>query len=243
MSDLIKSTQYLGYKNLIVSGCSFTASEWPDNLNLLGCFDEVFNFSMPGAGNYHIMSSIIYELENHSFSLDESLVIIMLSGFDRDDAIIDRQYYEGETYYFNNSACTGISGGTDPTSEGNFKAADIIKQYKSKESRAIENFIYVNAIYQFLASKGANFIITHHIDRHLPARDHSFVIEDYLDPHLKKKYANLIDNNLQNIYKFCLKNDLLSEDDYHPSAKGNMLWVNDCLIPYIQNKFSKNHES
>jgi len=235
------------YKNLFVSGCSFTFSGWPNHLAELTGIENILNFAMPGAGNYHIMSSTLYEIENIKPSPKDTLVVIMLSGFDRDDEILDRKFldkdylksYSHEQYYFNRNVCTGISGGSDPTAEGNFEFAGGIRKVKSRESRAIENFIYVSAIYNFLKINGFDFIITNHIDRHLPARDHSFIIEEYLNKNLRNSFINLIDYDLENIYRYCLKNDLQDCDDYHPSEDGHFLWTKNHLVPYIDQKFNK----
>ena len=83
-----------GIKNLIVSGCSFTynnhetsASTWPYYLKDLGGFDQVLDCSMPGAGNYHIASSLQWAIEMQNPDPTNSLVIVMWSGNDRDDYI------------------------------------------------------------------------------------------------------------------------------------------------------------
>lgn len=235
------------YKNLFVSGCSFTFSGWPNHLVELANIKNIFNFAMPGAGNYHIMSSVLYEIENIKLSPKDTLIIIMLSGFDRDDEILDKRFLDNEylkkfpheQYYFDDKTCMGISGGSDPTAEGNFEFAGHIRKVKSRESRAIENFIYVSAIYNFLKVNGFDFVITNHIDSHLPARDHSFVIEEYLNKNLRNSFSNFIDYDLKNIYRHCLENDLLDNDDYHPSEDGHFSWTKKYLVPYINQKFNK----
>ena len=64
-----------GYKNLLVSGCSFTMSEgrhlsWPYFLRQLGSFENLIDCACNGAGNYHIHHSTIWKIENNPSIID-----------------------------------------------------------------------------------------------------------------------------------------------------------------------------
>ena len=44
---------------------------------------------------------------------------------------------------------------------------------------------------------------------------------------------------VQDLYSFCLKRMLLSDDDFHPAPDGHLAWTKDALLPYCKNKFDK----
>jgi len=88
----------LGYKNLIVSGCSFTrnfrnmvTTSWPHYLRDLGGFSYVTDLALSGAGNYHIATSMQWYLENNTVDINDTLIIVMWSGNDRDDEIVSQR--------------------------------------------------------------------------------------------------------------------------------------------------------
>lgn len=245
----------LGFKNLFVSGCSFTkkfATEsnhllsWPEYLYVLGGFENLYNCSMPGAGNFFILSSLIYEIQQNNIDPDDSLIIVMLSGYDRDDVILENQYLNNEyakqmsqwAYSFTEKIGIGITGGSSPWSQGTIPESFATKKYKTMQSRAIENYIYINSIYSFLQSKKFSFVITNHIDRHLPARDTSFVLEDMIDPISQSHLKNMLDVDLKNFYAHSLEHDQLTIDDYHPAPDGHLSWTKEHLLPYICKKFA-----
>lgn len=245
----------LGFKNLFVSGCSFTKKfttelnhllSWPEYLYALGGFENLYNCSMPGAGNFFILSSLIYEIQQNNIDPNDSLVIVMLSGYDRDDVILEQKYLKNDyakemsqwTYNFTEKIGIGITGGSGPCSQGTIPENFSTKKYKTMQSRAIENYIYINSIHSFLKCLNFNFIITNHIDRHLPARDYSFVLEDMLDSVSKSHLHHLIDCDLKNFYAHCVQNNQLTSDDYHPAPDGHLSWTKEHLLPYICKKFS-----
>jgi hypothetical protein len=79
---------YCNQKQLITSGCSFTAStnqldcaaSWPGFMRDRCRFEETIDLSYPGMGNDYIYQSIMNNINN------ESLVVVMWSGIDNVDA-------------------------------------------------------------------------------------------------------------------------------------------------------------
>jgi hypothetical protein len=90
-----ENTVDLGFKNLVVGGCSFTntinggnvPTTWPYYLRDLANIQEVFSCAVPGAGNYFISQSIIWGIETKKLHPDETLIVVMWSGTNREDEI------------------------------------------------------------------------------------------------------------------------------------------------------------
>jgi hypothetical protein len=238
----------LGYKNLVVSGCSFTyntsetvAVTWPYYLRDLAGIDQVYDCSLPGAGNHHICHSTIWTLENKSFDPLDTLVIVMWSGHNRDDAIISANFLNAYlmTFSYNNSVTAGISGGNHPGGRGNTQNQSLknINQIKSTESRTVENYLYVSILYHYLRQKQYKFLFLDYLDRSISNRGYDFKICDYLNDNLKSKYYDMVEYNVENLYCFAIKNDLLSTDDFHPSPDGHLLWTKQHLFPFLKSNY------
>lgn len=234
----------LGYKNLLVSGCSFTynnsdqhACTWPYYLKDLGNFENVLDCSLPGAGNKHIHDSIINTVEHYNIDPVDTLVIVVWSGNDRDDFIVDSTTLNSYPFRFNytEDVSAGITGGVHQNNKGNIEGilADAIRQVKSKNSRAIENYIHISGLYHYLSDYGFKFMFLEFRDFHLPASDCNFDIREFLPDNLVSKLDQLITPATENFYRYCLYNNLLSDDDYHPSPDGHLKWTQNVLFPML----------
>jgi len=237
-----------GLKNLIVSGCSFTHNNsrstsvaWPYYLRDLGGFENILDTSLPGAGNFHISNSLIWALESESTHLNQSLVIVMWSGSDRDDWItpgsnINREYpWE---FKYSDNVSSAITGGTSAESRGN-----TIIQHKdffavqTLESRAIKNYLIITNTWHYLQNKGFRFVFLNFLNPNLPSRTEHFDIKKYLP----KKPCDNLDHMIEPIidpYTWALKNDLLCTDDFHPSPDGHLSWTKYVLLPHLKSRFS-----
>lgn len=242
--------KHLGFKNLVVGGCSFTHNvsdehivTWPYYLRDFGAFDKVIDCSMPGAGNCHIANSVMWTLENQKLDSSSTLAIIMWSGFNRDDCIIDSAHKNNYPFEFDytNTVSTGMSGGITQDCFGNTKnnAFKSMQAVKSSDSRAIENFLYITSLYNYIQNKNIKFLFLDHLDHKLPNRGGEFDPMDFIPHHLQKNYNQMFTQDIENIYKFSLENDLLSEDDYHPSPDGHMQWTKQHLMPYLNDLVDK----
>jgi hypothetical protein len=236
----LKTEVDLGFKNLLVSGCSFTynnsessAVTWPYYLRDLANFDQVYDCSLPGAGNYHILNSTIWAVEQQEFDKNTTLVIVMWSSHCRDDAIIATSSLSEYPMQFNytQSVSTGITGGG---ALGNNRLLSTLQTVKSLESRAVENYLYITALYNYLLQKQYNFVFLDYLDRSIPNRGNDFLITDYLLPEMAKKYQHMFANNVENIYKFSIQRDLLNDDDFHPSPNGHLSWTRQVLLPALK---------
>ena len=232
------------FQNLIIGGSSFThnnhdscAIAWPYYLRDLGGFEDVLDCSMPGAGNYHITTSTQWAIENLRPDPLKNLVIVMWSCNNMDDCLAGNQDINDYVFKFNytQDVCTGITGGTHIQSKGNLKS-QAFKQYsltKTPQSRAIENFLHILSLYNYLKVNNFKFVFLHHLNYSLPSRAHDFDIKTYLPKHL----ANQMDKMFTKIvtpYEFAVKNDMLADDDFHPSPDGHLNWTRQVLLPKLQ---------
>jgi hypothetical protein len=241
----------LGFKNLVVGGCSFTytlpvaemPTTWPYYFRDLATFQEVFSCTMPGAGNYFISQSIIWGLETNKLPPDQTLVVIMWSGHDREDAIFSSDAIDNSAnfvYNFTNNVCHGLTGGAGRDGDGNtrwFGYRDIHK-FKSFESRAVENAIWKIQLKRYLDACGYQSIFVDFLNTDVPSRTDNFDIVKFLPDAIKETYSSIMDP-VQDIYSFCLKRMLLADDDFHPSPNGNLAWTREILIPYCKDKLHK----
>jgi hypothetical protein len=236
----------IGFKNLIVSGCSFTynnhnsvAVTWPYYFRDLGGFDYLLDCSLPGAGNYHIANSLQWALENDCPAADDSLVVVMWSGCDRDDYICpssnDNKKYPF-SFNYSDSVIGGITGGIG--GKGNtIDGLTALGHTKTSESRAIENYLYINSLWHYLKSSGYKFIFLNFLDSNLPSRTQQFDITEYLPTTVKNQY-NSIMTDVPSLYNWALKNDLLENDLFHPTPSGHLEWTKKILLPKIQTIFA-----
>ena len=235
----------LNYKNLVVSGCSFTynnsdssACSWPLYLKDLGGFSHVTNLALPGAGNNHIKNSMQWHLENNHYDTNDTLIIVMWSGNDRDDDIVSSASLNNYPFhfYYNDNTASSISGGSGSKNVGNI-SKDYINQaqmHKTPQSRAVENYLLITGLFHYLKEKQFKFLFLNYIDYTVPSRTVDFDIVPYLPAELQQKYKSMFAKNIDNIYHWCLKRDLLSgKDDFHPSTDGHLGWTREVLLPYL----------
>lgn len=221
----------LKYKNLLVSGCSFTKDwgagalrSWPHFVQQHYNFDTVINCALSGAGNKHIADSIVHQLEfNTELTPTNTYVIIMWSGADRMDTMCDIAHQnDREHYKYNDNIITLTTGGIH-RKEGVLGA---LYDVKNKSILALETFINITNTYHYLRSRGYKFKFLAHRDMKLPAKDHAFDWQKLLDPPVDCTHMFA---DISTVYEYCLRQEYISKDDYHPTAEGYQHWVNDIL--------------
>jgi len=232
-----------GYKNLVVSGCSFTynnsmehACAWPYYLKDFGNFKAVYDCSLPGAGNYHVSHALQWALTINNLDPLETLVVVMWSGHDRDDYICSVDSLNGYPvkHLYISGVASAISGGYGLQSPGNTELkVDSVRKIKTRQSRSIENFLYIDSLKSWLNQNRYQSVFLDYIDRNLPNRTRDFDIRPYLPNHCQNRLDNIIVDCLD-LYSFCLKNNLLYDDDFHPSAVGHQRWTQEYLVPCLK---------
>lgn len=224
----------LKYKNLLVSGCSFTKDwgagalrSWPHFVQQHYNFDTVINCALSGAGNKHIADSIVHQLEfNTELTPADTYVIVMWTGADRMDTLIadtyKNQFHNSDHYYYNDHIVTGTTGGIH-RKQGVLGA---LYDVKNQDILALETFINITNTYHYLRSRGYKFKFLTWRNIKLPARDHAFDWQELLDPPVDVTYMF---TDILTVYEYCLRMEYMSKDDYHPTAEGYQHWVDDVL--------------
>lgn len=232
----------LRFKNLLVSGCSFTHNNskeyvvtWPYYLRDLAQFENVFDCSCPGAGNQHIQQSVILALENNpQLTADTTLVVIMWSGYDRDDIIVDpssmiKNY--SDQYYYSADASVGMSGGL--LGESNLVTGlDLVKKIKNLPARALDNYVNIVTLYHYLSERGFKFVFTE-FSTPGAMKDSNFEITDYLEENLRTKFTQMVRTLTPNLGDYALSTEQLGDDNYHPGTEAHLEWVRKILIPSL----------
>lgn len=235
------------FENLVVGGSSFTDNNhetqpvaWPYYLRDLGGFSDVLDCSMPGAGNYHISTSMQWAMENHNIDPSKNLVIVMWSGNNMDDCLSARQDIKDSypvRFQYNSEVCSGITGGI--SAEGNLNSRKF-KEYtltKTPQTRAIENFLHILSLYNYLKVNNFSYVFLHHLNWSLPSRANDLDIRPYLPKNLVNQYNKMF-AEIVTPYEFALKNGLLWDDDFHPSPDGHLIWTKTILLPKLIQLFN-----
>lgn len=236
----------LGYKNLIVSGCSFThnVSEdhldtWPYYLRDIGGFDEVYDCSLPGAGNSHIANSLQWCLETDPIDPADSLVIVMWSGVDRDDFICPKEHLiPYPEFKFTDTVNSGITGGLLRTGNTKTCLPDLAQQ-KTSASRSIENFLLINGMYHYLHAKKYQFLFLDFCKGSaiVSGRTKHFDITPYLPKNLQQTYKRMF-TNITDLHEWAIRYDLQATDDFHATHHGHLDWTRKVLFPYLVDNYS-----
>jgi hypothetical protein len=236
----------LGYKNLIVSGCSFTHNvtedhldTWPYYLRDIGGFNEVYDCSLPGAGNNHIANSLQWCLETDPIDPADSLVIVMWSGVDRDDLICPKEHLTPyPEFKFTDTVSTGITGGLLGSGNTTTYLTDLAQQ-KTSASRSIENFLLINGIYHYLHAKKYQFLFLDFCKGSsiVSGRTKHFDITPYLPKNIQQTYKRMF-TNLTDLHEWAIRHDFLQEDDLHCNIHGHLDWTRKVLHPYLVDNYS-----
>jgi hypothetical protein len=236
-----------GYKNLLVSGSSFTYNNsdqhmvsWPYYLRDLGQFQQVLDCSCRGAGNKHIHDSIILKIEtNLNITSENTFIVVMWTGYDKDDFIVDpialKNNYS-DHYAYTDSARVGMTGGL--TGESNLiVSVENLKKIKSNHTRSIESYIWIVGLYNYLIAKNFKFVF---VECSTPGtkRDTNFEIADYLEPPQADVIKSLLRTITPNLGDYAEKNTLNSVDGYHPMPDDHLGWTKEVLLPYLTANFN-----
>jgi len=241
----------LGYRNLIVSGCSFTNNfdpehvhTWPYYLRDLGGFEQVWDGSCSGAGNNHIARSIVTGIELGDFDPAHTLVVVMWSGYDRDDFLVDPRLVDQKNLktapqdYFNytDDVAIGMTGGL--LGDGNLIVSiENIKKIKSPQSRALENYIIMQSLAGYLDARGFPYVFTE-FSTPGQMKDTNFDPVPHLPTKLQQPFVRLVRDLTPNLGDWALPElehykQNKGGDGYHPDADQHLTWCRQVLLPYI----------
>ena len=240
------------YKNLVVSGCSFTHQPdlgYPFSwANLLAYCTKIniINLAIPGAGNDHIFKSIILYLEKNNLDPKETLILIMWSGIGRIDWIADKSLsnFKNEypfAYYYDQHNELVLGGNWwndhDPT---HLKRTLIeYSKYQSDHSMTLHSWLAMENLSNYLENNKFNYYYTSFLNYKGKNIKGDAMILPFFDE-LKKlnltlnldKWLPLADDDYYG--DWARKNNFLAEDDFHPKyPEANEGWVKEILMPTL----------
>lgn len=244
-------------KKLIVSGCSFTENQGSWAYNLAERYDlELVNLAWPGAGNSHVAWSLISYLERNQKNLDECMIGIMWTHPIRKDFIfeINPLYKDQEMYTYNYDQYNRLVMLGDMVKKYDFFSSRLVKQELIKEELGgrgnksaitfTDWFTKINLV-SYLLRKNINFFQTM-FHNYFTESDllvnktnwHWQQIYRYLEEleklDLKPELTNWIDlHSKEYLGEYAYHNNLLCEDNYHPSKDGHKKWTEEILIPKL----------
>jgi len=227
------------FKNLLVSGCSFTYNNsdkhlcsWPYYLRDLVGFDEVYDCSQSGAGSNHIFNSIINEIEtNTNINTQDTLVIIMWSGLTRTDVIaqqdITTAWHPMSNYCFDDQFATlSIFNDTN----GSTVIDQLCLQYKktvSVDAQIYESLIKIIALKTYLDQKGFKSVITSWKDPG-PEIKNTKINQSIIDSAMSTL------NNTKYLDWYAESKNLKEPNDGHPLPDGYLGWTREHLLPGLE---------
>ena len=203
------------------------------------CNINLINLARSGAGNTHIANSIITQCELNKFKIGpgNTYVIVMWSGPDRLDTMIDVKHidYEQSRDQFEYSPHSAWVGTGGARGMGNNPAvADTVLRpaypYKNAHTQALECYVTICTTWHYLRNRGFKFKFLNYRNLSIPARDEAFDWLALIPEHLE---ADRMFMNCITPYEYAVREDMLSEDEYHPTEQGFVDWCKKHLLPEI----------
>jgi hypothetical protein len=233
----------LGYRNLIVSGCSFTNNfntqhvhTWPYYLRDLGGFEQVWDGSCAGAGNNHIARSVITCIELGDFDPADTLVVVMWSGYDRDDFLVSSEVVsrsQPDHYSYADNVSLGMTGGL--LGDSNLIVnIENVKKIKNLPSRALENYIIMKSLAGYLDACRVRYVFTE-FSTPGQMKDTNFDPVPHLATKLQQPFVDLVRGLTPNLGDWALPElkQNKESDGYHPDADQHLSWTRSVLLPYL----------
>lgn len=238
------------FKNLLVSGCSFTHNNceghfaWPNILSVWTGMNTV-NLAIPGAGNSHIANSVLLYLEKEKPSPADTLVLIMWSGVERIDWITDKaqsnfgDQYSYEYFYDDYTELTvgGAWWSQSPTTHLKKTLVEYSK-YQSDQSLALASWLEIKKLETYLGCKGYTFYFTSFLDIFNEGDGTNTWIR--FDKELEKlnltldKSVWLPMKSSEYLGNYIKEHNMVQDfDRFHPTMAGNESWLNTILIPKL----------
>jgi len=216
-------------------GCSFTYYCWPTWADLIGSqYDEYYNQAFYGRGNQYIMHSV-YEADSLKAFTPDDTVIVMLTGFTRNDTFINGQWtYRGSVYNPQNSEIY-----TD----------EWMKNFWSLEQGMLNLWMAAKAIKALLDLRGCKYEIINAFDNNgnnmsqeaFGSKDQidSTFSDKFLDEYLellssKVAFQRFLDNNYQKKDYYYFEQEQFF--DVHPTVNMHAEFIKKYLPVYFNDK-------
>lgn len=237
------------FTKMLVSGCSFTWNNsekhictWPYFAASLMQIDtaNVYDCSQGASGSAHLLWSVINEIEtNPDITAQDTLIIVMWPGLTRTDVIGNAgesvQWHPEKCAYHYNKDYGSIALHNNKisidASRSNSNLNKLNLAYKTaigQDAQIYQSCLNIIALDNYLSNNGyKNCMLTWH--------DPQYAL-DLVDKALAEKVSNLIVNNVESLGSWARRNNMLSEDRFHPSVQGHKEWTQQILMPLLCEK-------
>jgi|688.fasta_scaffold00324_28 hypothetical protein len=240
------------YKNLLVSGCSFTHNNyhtpvsWANNLAHWAGLN-IHNLAIPGAGNTHIKNSIILWLEQHKPNPKDLLIMVMWSGIERVDWITDptlSNFKKAYQFTYDYSDCTElVVGGNWWANRQVSLVEQALKEYtkfQNNQSLALTSWLAMTQLTDYLRQRDYTFYYTAYQNLWCEGDK----TNQWINYGIELEKLNLILDNAPWLFfdhkhflgTWVKTHNHLWEDNLHPSHIGHELWCQEVLIPLLIEK-------
>jgi len=238
LSKQFTSTHTTKFKNLLVSGCSYTYNNsdthlvtWPFYLRDIAGFKEVHDASQSGAGSNHIFNSVINEIEtNSNINATDTLVIIMWSGLPRTDVIaetyITKTHHTMSNYEFNDKFST-LSISVDDSNTLITKLGQQYKKIVSSDAQILESSFKIIALQAYLEKYGFKYVMLNWMDQAPELNT--------LNISIKERVLSIFDP-VKTLDEYAQDTQQRIPNDGHPTPTAHLSWVREYLIPYLESK-------
>lgn len=243
----------MNYKTLLVSGCSFTASEdnWAQQLSSKYGL-ELINLAYPGAGNHHVVWSTISFLEKNNIDPETTLIGLMWSHPMRVDLLFERNpELENQTIYrynyddFNSLVLFKELLEFHKYSQQKSVQESYLQGNSNRAASAFKTWTLKTLMTSYLKSKKFtffqsaffNYLTQSSLIKPLP----NFQLQlrfQYLKELEKIGLSHNLDQwiNLKEeeyLGEFVFHQRKLSIDRFHPSGEGYKQWTEEILVPKL----------
>jgi hypothetical protein len=248
MTQILESN----YKNLLVSGCSFTHNNYETPCTWANSFAvwagmSITNLAIPGAGNTHIKNSIILWLEQNKPNPDDLLILIMWSGVERIDWITGKDQSKfSDQYPFSydyTNECELTLGGSWWANTPKTHLTKILKEYSKyqcNQSLSLSSWLAMTDLTNYLNQHGYTYYYTAYQN----LWHDGYKSNQWINYGNELEKMNLIlpmtkwlftepDKFLGNFTKTHGK---LWDDGFHPSREGHEHWATEILVPALIEK-------
>jgi hypothetical protein len=234
-----KSEYQSKFKNLLVSGASFTWNNsdvdicrWPYYLRDIGNFEQVFDCSQSGAGSNHIFNSVINECEtNPDVDPNDTLVVIMWPELSRTDTItltsVTKARHHCSNYAFDERFSTLTINNI--TTGGKNIVDDLCKLYKrvvDMDAQIYESSLKIIGLNSYLDKQGFTKVFVFDSDR----------TKSKLELLPKSLQISVLETMtwIAPLGEFAIGTGQLEPDNVHPTPDGYLDWTRQYLAPTLQ---------
>lgn len=245
------------YKKLIVTGCSYTENLGSWAYQLASVYNlELINLASRGAGNKHMLLSLLYYLSKNEVNTEDTLIGIMWSDPLREDVLVEKntEYEDQSIYkydYDQYNSRVGMSSIIQKLKSNNMIVkAEIYKSWlttnNNKSAITLNTWIHIESLITYLSHNNYTFFQTAFLDflngsmlikknGHPIFHSQGYSYLSELEKiNLKQNRVNWIDlTHVEYLGEYAFYTNALETDKIHPSKICAEHWTNKILIPKL----------